>query len=224
MDWVPAQRPDVAQALDRIPAGIFILTSAHADLRSGVVVRWAQQCSGTPPMVMVAVSKGHALSPLIRDSRSFALCQLDPADRTVARAFESQTPGMDPFLGASLERTPSGCPVPYRALGYVDCELARHVDLDGDCEIYVGVVHHAATLLDPRDGTACLCDRQTVQRAMPTTTNGSNGTANGTARSHKPATPAATGRTVAARAVAALRESAAVLRKGSSKNGRSRRR
>jgi len=165
MDWVPAERPTVAPVLDRIPSGSFILTSGHADLRAGVTVRWVQQCSTTPPMVMVAVTKGHVLSPLIRDSRSFAVCQLDPSDRSTARAFDLQTPGIDPFIGSTVDRTPSGCPVPARALGFVDCELARHVDIDGDCEIYVGIVHHATNLLDPRDVGQCLCASERSEHA-----------------------------------------------------------
>ena len=167
LDWVPAERSNVAPVLDRIPTGSFILTSGHADVRAGVSVRWVQQCSSSPPMVLVAVTKGHVLSPLIRDSRSFAVCQLDPADKSTPRAFELQTPGIDPFIGSPVDRTPSGCPVPARALGFIDCELARHVDIDGDCEIYVGVVHHASTLLDPRDPSHCLCDGATVQRPAP---------------------------------------------------------
>jgi flavin reductase (DIM6/NTAB) family NADH-FMN oxidoreductase RutF len=118
-------------------------------------------------MIMVAVQKGHVLSPLIRDSRSFCVCQLDPADRSTSRAFDLQTPGIDPFIGSAVDRTPSGCPVPARAVGFIDCELARHVDIDGDCEIYVGVVHHATTLLDPREPARCLCDGATVQRPAP---------------------------------------------------------
>ncbi len=156
LDWAPANRSDVAPVLDRIPNGSFILTSGHADVRAGVSVKWAQQCSSNPPMVMVAVPKGHVLSPLIRDSRSFAICQLDPTDRTTSRAFDLQTPGIDPFIGSTVDRTPSGCPVPARALSFLDCELARHVDLDGDYELYVGIVHHATTILDPHDQGAML--------------------------------------------------------------------
>jgi len=167
LDWAPANRSDVAPVLDRIPNGSFILTSGHADVRAGVSVKWAQQCSSNPPMVMVAVPKGHVLSPLIRDSRSFAICQLDPTDRTTSRAFDLQTPGIDPFIGSTVDRTPSGCPVPARALSFLDCELARHVDLDGDYELYVGIVHHATTILDPHDQARCLCDSATVQR-VPT--------------------------------------------------------
>ena len=208
MDWVPAARADVAPAMDRIPSGMFVLTSGHADLRGGAIVRWVQQCSVTPPMVMIAVAKGHALSPLIRDSRSFAVCQLDPQDRLAARAFELQTPGVDPFIGMVATRTPSGCPVPARALGFIDCELARHVDTDGDCEIYVGVVHHASTLLDPKPGTACLCDGETasIRRAVPAAA---------------PARAAAAPRTAARAAMPAAKP--ATPRKGAAKKTRSRR-
>jgi flavin reductase (DIM6/NTAB) family NADH-FMN oxidoreductase RutF len=215
MDWVPAARADVAPAMERIPSGLFVLTSGHADLRGGAIVRWVQQCSVTPPMVMIAVAKGHALSPLIRDSRSFAVCQLDPQDRLAARAFELQTPGVDPFIGMVATRTPSGCPVPARALGFIDCELARHVDTDGDCEIYVGVVHHASTLLDPKPGTACLCDGETaaLRRAVPTATP-ARATAMPERATSLPRTPARAA-TPAAKPAAA--------RKGASKKTRSRR-
>jgi flavin reductase (DIM6/NTAB) family NADH-FMN oxidoreductase RutF len=171
MDWIPAQRPDVAGALDRIPFGSFVLTSAYGDQRGGVSVRWVQQCCHTPPMVMVAVEKGHALSPVIRDSRVFAICQLDPGDRATLRSFEPQSPGVDPFMGVLSSNAPSGAPVPCRALGYIDCELARHVDIDGDHEIYVGVVHHAAALRDPTSGARCLCEESLVIRVAATKTS-----------------------------------------------------
>ncbi|MBL9141268.1 MAG: flavin reductase [Phycisphaerae bacterium] len=161
MDWTPANRPDVAAALDRIPAGSFLLTSSYGDQRGGVPVKWVQQCCDTPPMVMVAVEKGHALSPVIRDSRAFAVCQLDPADRGTLRSFEQQQPGMDPFVGVLATQAPSGAPVPCRALAFVDCELSRHVDIDGDHEIYVGIVHHASLGREPVEPGHCLCGKPT---------------------------------------------------------------
>lgn len=157
MDWTPANRTDVTVALARIPAGSFLLTSAYGDQRGGVPVKWVQQCCENPPMVMVAVEKGHPLSPVIRDSRCFAVCQLDPADRASLRTFEQQQPGMDPFVGVVSTSAPSGAPVPGRAIAFADCELARHVDIDGDHEIYMGVVHHAQTLRDPENIGHCLC-------------------------------------------------------------------
>lgn len=165
MDWTPASRPDVAGAIDRIPAGIFLLTSAYGDQRGGVAVKWVQQCCNIPPMLMVAVEKGHSLSPVIRDSRAFALCQLDPADRAALRSFEQQQPGIDPFVGVLCTAAPSGAPVPCRALAFSDCELARHVDIDGDHEIYVGVVHHATLLRESTHADHCLCEHAARVRA-----------------------------------------------------------
>lgn len=189
MDWTPALRADVAPALDRIPTGSFLLTSAYGDQRGGVAVTWVQQCCHTPPMVMVAVEKGHALSPVIRDSRAFAVCQLDPADRGLLRAFEQQQPGIDPFMGMPSTNTPSGAPVPSRALGYADCELARHVDIDGDHEIYVGVVHHATVLRSTEGGAPCLCVQCTASLAAAPV--------NGTAKSRSAAQRAAAHRALA---------------------------
>lgn len=200
MDWIPARRPDVAEALDRIPFGSFVLTSAYGDQRGGVSVKWVQQCCHAPPMVMVAVEKGHALSPVIRDSRVFAVCQLDPSDRATLRSFEPQSPGMDPFMGVLSSNAPSGAPVPCRALGFIDCELARHVDIDGDHEIYVGVVHHATALRDCSSGALCLCERWSVrvEAAKALATNGA-ARRNGHATTAKAAPGARNGSASAAR-------------------------
>jgi flavin reductase (DIM6/NTAB) family NADH-FMN oxidoreductase RutF len=180
MDWIPASRTDVLVALERIPAGSFLLTSSHTDQRGGVPVKWVQQCSQVPPMVMVAVEKGHSLSPVIRDSRSFAVCQLDPNDRGTLRTFDQQQPGIDPFVGMLSTNTPSGAPVPARALAFIDCELARHVDIDGDHEIYVGVVHHAEALREGASGSRCLCGESALSQSGKRPTGSSTGSGNGT--------------------------------------------
>lgn len=228
MDWTPANRSDVVAALERIPAGSFLLTSAHTDQRGGVAVKWVQQCCESPPMVMVAVEKGHSLSPVIRDSRSFAVCQLDPTDRGTLRSFDQQQPGIDPFVGMLSTTSPSGAPVPARALAFIDCELARHVDIDGDHEIYVGVVHHASALRDPLDPSRCLCDETTAQRpragrasnGVAHSRNGTstrNGTSNGSAARH--GASQSNGRAIAAAAVARLGAAAASVRSAAGRLG-----
>ncbi len=184
MDWIPASRTDVLVALERIPAGSFLLTSSHTDQRGGVPVKWVQQCSLVPPMVMVAVEKGHSLSPVIRDSRSFAVCQLDPNDRGTLRTFDHQQPGIDPFVGMLSTNTPSGAPVPARALAFIDCELARHVDIDGDHEIYVGVVHHAEALREGASGSRCLCGESSLAPSAKRVTENGTSSAGGMASAH----------------------------------------
>lgn len=144
---------NVSGALGQIPCGLFILTSSFNDRRSGVLTRWVQPCSSTPPHVMVAVPRGLPIEPLIRDSRSFALCQVGANDRLLIKNFQECPPqDEDPFVTLPSHSAPSGSPIVDRAIGYLDCELVRHVVLDADCRLYVGHVHHGAQLQsgDPR--------------------------------------------------------------------------
>jgi len=58
-DWPAIDRSQVADLLDSIPSGRFLITSRFGEARSAAIVRWVQQCATHPPMVMVAIEKGH---------------------------------------------------------------------------------------------------------------------------------------------------------------------
>ena len=157
MDWMPAERSSIAAILDRIPNGFFVLTASHGEVRCGALVRWVQQCAKTPPMIMVAIEKGQALSAIIRDSHGFALCQVHRDERILRRMLPSMPEnGVDPFMAIPHLRTPSGAPVPLRAMSWFDCEMVRHIDIEADTEIYVGVVHHAS-IIQPGASVSCHC-------------------------------------------------------------------
>jgi flavin reductase (DIM6/NTAB) family NADH-FMN oxidoreductase RutF len=135
------------EALSLIPHGSFLLTAAYGEIRGGIVARWIQQVSTAPPLVVVAIEKGQPLSPIIRDARRFVLCQLAPEDRVLRRLFEGErTDPMDPFLGLSCLKAPGGAPIPTRAMAWLDCELTRHLDVEGNCELYIGLVHAGAVI------------------------------------------------------------------------------
>jgi flavin reductase (DIM6/NTAB) family NADH-FMN oxidoreductase RutF len=147
---------DLTHVLGRIPRGQFILTAAFDGARSGVLVGWVQQCATEPPMVMTAIATGLPVIPLIRDSRSFALCQISADDRLLGRKF-ARVPdhGEDPFVSLATGTAPSGSPIVQRALTWIDCELVRHVDLESDHGLYVGLVR-AGGLLSPGDPAVLL--------------------------------------------------------------------
>ncbi len=135
--------------ISRIPSGLFILTTAHDGMRRGVLARWVQRCSIDPPMVMVAIPKGQPVEPLILDSRSFAMCQINGNDRLLVRKFsEAAERGEDPFVAISSRNAPSGSPLIDRATSYLDCEVIRHIELESDHRVYVGQVHDAGVLYD----------------------------------------------------------------------------
>lgn len=135
----------IGKALGRIPGGLFILTAEHEDRRAGMLVSWVQQACFEPPMVTVAVAKGKPIMPLISESRKFALCQLGQSDRLMQRKFATDSePGDDPFLGFDLR--PSllgGVPIIAQAMAFLECELACHMDVEGDHDLFVGHVKNA---------------------------------------------------------------------------------
>jgi flavin reductase (DIM6/NTAB) family NADH-FMN oxidoreductase RutF len=139
----------LAQAIKRIPSGLFLLTAAYDGARSAVLVEWVQRCATSPPLVMAAVSTGLPVVPLIRDSRGFALCQLSEDDRFLARKFDNAPDhGDDPFDALPTISAPSGAPIVQRALAWLDCEVTRHIDLETDHGLYVGLVRAGGILND----------------------------------------------------------------------------
>jgi flavin reductase (DIM6/NTAB) family NADH-FMN oxidoreductase RutF len=176
---VPETRSAIVGALGMIPHGLFVLTSSYGEMRSGLLAKWVQPCASEPPHVMVAVARGTPVEPLIRDSRAFALCQISAGDRLLRQSF-IQVPDRndDPFLTLPAHEAPSGSPIIDRALAYLDCELVRHVVLDADYRLYVGLIHHGDIL--NRDATPAVGYGSSGPLGGITGfgTNGANGTGN----------------------------------------------
>jgi flavin reductase (DIM6/NTAB) family NADH-FMN oxidoreductase RutF len=142
---------DIERALGLVPAGGYILTAGYDGARSGVLVGWVQRCASNPPMVMLALPTGLPVIPLIRDSRSFALCQIAADDRFLSRKFAAAPEhGEDPFVTLATATARSGSPLVLRAMSYLDCELVRHIDLEADCGLYVGLVRDGGMLAGGR--------------------------------------------------------------------------
>lgn len=134
-------------ALAQIPGGLYVLTAQGEGRRAAIMVKWVQQCADQPPMVMVALPKGQAIEPIVRESRCFALCQISADDRFLLRKFgHGQDDPDDPLITMLTTTSPSGAPIVERAMTYLDCEIVRHIELDCDFRIYVAQVHSGAVL------------------------------------------------------------------------------
>ena len=132
----------VLQALGRVPSGIYVLTAAHEDRRTGMVCHWVQQACANPPMLTVAIAKGQPILPLISESRKFGLCQIGKDDRLTARKFSNGfDPGEDPFLGMNMLQAATGVPIMASVLSYLECEVSCHMDVEGDHDLFVGRIH-----------------------------------------------------------------------------------
>lgn len=145
-------RPAISAALGRIPSGLFVVTAEHEDRRLGMIAGWVQQVCFEPPMVCVAIAKGRPIMPLISESHRFALCQLGEADRLSLRKFSKDTEsGEDPFLGYDLIHGKlHPLPVLANTAAYLECELTCHMDVEGDHDLFVGVVRGAGVRKDAK--------------------------------------------------------------------------
>ena len=123
------------------------MTAAVDDRSFGFLTPWVQQCGEVPFLVTVTIQRGSCIEPILRDSRHFALCAVDPADRLIQRRFgEPVLETEDTFVGIPHFRGLSGSPVIRRSAFYLDCELAGHMAIESDCRIYIGQVIAAGLL------------------------------------------------------------------------------
>ena len=136
------QRRGIGDALGRIPSGLFILTASNEDRRIGMLASWVQQVAFEPPMISVAVAKGRPILALLSESRFFGVCQLPRDEKIIMRKFASgSNPDEDPFLGFEMRNnTVTHVPILANVLGYFECELSCHLDVEGDHELFIGRV------------------------------------------------------------------------------------
>lgn len=144
-------RRSIGAALGRIPQSLYIMTAAFEHRAKGVMVSWVQQAGFEPPMVSVVLRKGRDIVPLIHDSHSFALSQVVDDDKLTLRKFaEGRRSGQgrddDPLAGIETFRKATGAPIIKKALSFLDCELVRHIDIDGDHDLYIGLIRDGGLL------------------------------------------------------------------------------
>lgn len=151
LDSASAERasPVITRAVQVLPEGLYLMTSAFDGERAGMLVHSVMRASVAPPLIVVAARKGHAIDPIIRDSRCFAVGLVDPGDKLIRKRFrfaesavsargDSDAPDpFDPFPDRTLI---TGSPILDRCRVWMDCQIVRHVDLEADYELFVGLV------------------------------------------------------------------------------------
>lgn len=139
----------IGKALGRVPQSLYVMTSQFEDRALGVMVSWVQQVGFDPPMVMVALGKGRPIIPLLHDSHGFAICQIAKSDKLTLRRFAKGADDWEnPFDGIEIIRSETGSPIVKKSLAYLDCELVRHLDVEGDHDLYIGLVRDGDRLAD----------------------------------------------------------------------------
>lgn len=139
----------LSETLGLLPKGIYLMTAAFEGQRGGMVVSSVQRCCDDPALICVAARKGHAIDPLIRDSRGFAVGIVPEGDKMIPRKFRfddtAVSPVIEPVADDPFEAIPTttmvtGSPILKRCPVWFDCEVTRRIDLEANYELFVGRV------------------------------------------------------------------------------------
>jgi len=127
----------IAPVLGRIPSGVFILTTRHADGReTGTLVSWVQQASFSPPMVTVAVNRKRYLTEWFTESSGVVLNLVGEQQKQFLKHFGAGFGPEEPaFDGMTVSRTPSGLPILTDAFGHLEGIVRSQLET-GDHVIY----------------------------------------------------------------------------------------
>jgi len=145
-----------AEALGRIPSGLFVVTVRQGDRETGMLASWVQQCSFDPPQVSVAVRKGRYILDWLNDGAAFVVNVIPESGKALiahfGKGFEPTEPA---FEGLEVRREGETPPVLLASHAYVECRVESHLDA-GDHVLVVGrvlngaVLHHGGPIVHVR--------------------------------------------------------------------------
>jgi flavin reductase (DIM6/NTAB) family NADH-FMN oxidoreductase RutF len=134
---------EIRNAIAQANGCAYILTSRFKNKRGGMLATSVQLCGHEPPLVCIAVRKGHRVDLLLRDSHAFGLCCIPATSRLLLRRFRamhSPESIADPFEGLEIDALLTGAPLLKGCTVAFDCEVFRIFDLEADHELVIGLV------------------------------------------------------------------------------------
>jgi 3-hydroxy-9,10-secoandrosta-1,3,5(10)-triene-9,17-dione monooxygenase reductase component len=130
--------PPLAQALGRIPSGLFVVTCQGEHGPLGFLGSFVQQVGFDPPTIAVAVGQGRDHLAAIRASGHFAVSVLDPECKHAMPPFFGKVPeGQTPFDVLAHRATEHGPVVLDDALAWFACRVTGEFDA-GDHVVVFG--------------------------------------------------------------------------------------
>lgn len=136
----------LAQALGRVPTGLYIVATRSPEKPLGFVGSFVVQVGFDPPTVCVAIGRDRDHLSAIRASGRFAVSILDDQSSGLMGAFFKGYEG-DETAFDHVEHTdsPGGVPILSDALAWLDCAVSGEHDV-GDHIVVFGTVEDAALL------------------------------------------------------------------------------
>lgn len=114
----------LAQALGRMPQGLYVVTTGRPNAPMGFVASLVSQVGFDPPTVCVAIAKGRDHLDAVREQGGFTISVLDAESQGLMGAFfKKREDGSSPYDDLETTEAPSGLPVLSGALAWIDCKL-----------------------------------------------------------------------------------------------------
>jgi flavin reductase (DIM6/NTAB) family NADH-FMN oxidoreductase RutF len=140
----------LAQALGRIPTGLYVVTTRRAGAPLGFVGSFLMQVGFAPPVVCLAIAREREHLAAIRAEGRFAVSVLDGASQDLMGPFfKRHEPGRSPFDQLEQRASPSGLVLLARALAWLECRVTGE-HASGDHVVVFGEVEHGE-LVRPGD-------------------------------------------------------------------------
>ena len=134
----------VAQALGRIPTGLYVVSTLADGQPLGFVGSFLVQVGFEPPTICVAIGKDRGHLEAIRAAEHFAVSILDEESSKLMGAFFKKYEGDEtPFDHVDNTPAPGGSPVLSGALAWLDCRVSGEHE-SGDHVVIFGEVTGAA--------------------------------------------------------------------------------
>lgn len=129
--------PDWVQALGGLRYGLYYLSTASLADPRGLLVSWAGQVSGDPPLIQVALRHNRGTAPVLRERGAFALNLLPQGDRMLLARLTR--PAAKRLQGVEVAEGPLGLPILAQGLGAICCRVLE-VRQPGDHLLFLGRV------------------------------------------------------------------------------------
>jgi flavin reductase (DIM6/NTAB) family NADH-FMN oxidoreductase RutF len=138
------EKEKLAQALDTLRSGLFVVTSANNGEQAGCTAVWVSRVSFNPPLLAVTLSPTRHTCKVIEDSKQFAINVLGESQLDLARRFGFNTgPDSKKFEGQVIRMVEGGLPVLEGCAAYFVCRVSQVFNV-GDHKLFIGEVAEAS--------------------------------------------------------------------------------
>jgi len=128
-----------AQAMGRIPSGLFIVTTGDKATGTGYLASLVQQVSIDPLIIGICVGCDRPIIQTIQKSGRFALHVLAKENKLLMKHFaRGFDPGQNAFEGVAIEEGILGTPILSDSWAVVECEVLPGSSSPGDHVIFYG--------------------------------------------------------------------------------------